>query len=189
MFFRPLYRQTMLKDLNADQLKLAQLMSNISEKGYSAGWMQGLEFALWEALIGGDKNYGRHRITQSEIEELKSLSEKCSCWIVFDDNHEELSMKIKEWQREFNEGKSKRTYQQIDEILWNDWDPIGVNEMPEARDEYNSYVLAVLNLKLSGAELETIAQYLFQIEVDRMGLFGNLDNCRRVSQIVCNLAL
>jgi hypothetical protein len=29
----------------------------------------------------------------------------------------------------------------IDEILWNDWDPIGVNEYGEdARDEYQSYL-------------------------------------------------
>lgn len=27
-------------------------------------------------------------------------------------------------------------YKRIDEILWFDWDPIGVNQIEEARDEY-----------------------------------------------------
>ena len=31
-------------------------------------------------------------------------------------------------------------YKRIDEILWEDWDPIGVNDVEEARDEYQSYL-------------------------------------------------
>ena len=42
----------MLQDLNNDQLLLAELMSRISEAGYSAGWMIGLEFDLWETMNG-----------------------------------------------------------------------------------------------------------------------------------------
>jgi hypothetical protein len=44
----------MLKDLNSDQLLLAELMSSISEDGFSASWMEGLEYELWEILNGGD---------------------------------------------------------------------------------------------------------------------------------------
>jgi hypothetical protein len=33
----------MLTDLNEDQLALAELMSQISQAGYSAAWMDGLE--------------------------------------------------------------------------------------------------------------------------------------------------
>jgi|GEM_PF-915568 len=179
----------MLKDLNEDQLKLAELMSNISEEGYSAGWMDGLEVSLWAALNGGNRNYGRHEITPSEIEELKFLSEKCGCWIIFDDNNEETPMEVKEWEKKFDEGKNKSAFQLIDEILWKDWDPIGVNDMPEARDEYRSYVSKLLDLNITGAKYEVMAQHLFQLEIGHMGLNGNLENCRRVAQIIVNLAL
>jgi hypothetical protein len=151
--------------------------------------MQGLEFALWQVIKGGERNYGRHLITQSEIEELKLLSEKCGCWIIFDDTHEETPMEIKEWERKFGEGKNKSTFQLIDEILWKDWDPIGVNDTTEARDEYRSYVSTLVDLKITGAKYEAIAQHLFQLEVGHMGLNGNLENCRRVAQNIVNLVL
>jgi hypothetical protein len=38
-------------------------------------------------------------------------------------------------------------YKKIDEILWQDWDPIGINDMSDARDEYDGYVSQLFNLK------------------------------------------
>ncbi|HEY0667388.1 MAG TPA: hypothetical protein VGD22_04375 [Sphingobacteriaceae bacterium] len=69
----------------------------------------------------------------------------------------------------------------MDDILWLDWDPIGVNEYEEARDEYYSYLPEVFRLKIENAEKETIAQYLYRIETQNMGLFGDIENCRRVA--------
>ena len=76
----------------------------------------------------------------------------------------------------------KIIYKKVDEILWHEWDPIGVNEFEEARDEYYSYLPEVIRLKNSEADNETIAQHLFKIETERMGLFGNIENCRRVAE-------
>jgi hypothetical protein len=87
------------------------------------------------------------------------------------------------------EDRLKNAFNQIDGILWNDWDPIGVKEISEARDEYHSYVWKVVDFKLTGVASEIIAQYLFQIETGHMGLTGNLEDCRRVSQIIINLVL
>ena len=42
-------------------------------------------------------------------------------------------------------------YRKIDDILWLDWDPIGVNDMAP-RDEYQSYVPGILRLVKSKAE-------------------------------------
>jgi hypothetical protein len=78
--------------------------------------------------------------------------------------------------------KHKDVYKQIDEILWNDWDPIGVNEYEEARDEYQSYLPLVFNLKKNNAGKETIAQHLLKIETESMGLFGNIENCKSVAE-------
>ena len=87
------------------------------------------------------------------------------------------------------EDRLKHAFNQIAEILWNDWDPIGVNGISAARDEYHSYVWKVVDFKLKGVDSDVIAQYLFQIETGHMGLTGNLENCRRVSQIIMNLVL
>ncbi len=54
--------------------------------------------------------------------------------------------------------------QKIDEILWFDWDPIGVNDYPEARDEYRSYVPEIYDLKILGADRALIAERLLKIE-------------------------
>ena len=96
----------MRRDLNEDQLKLADLMSNISEDGYSAGWMEDLEFNLWDALNGGEKKYGRHIITSSQLEELKFLSQMCGCWIIFNGEQEETAIDIEEWRKIFIDARN-----------------------------------------------------------------------------------
>jgi len=58
----------------------------------------------------------------------------------------------------------------IDEVLWRLWDPIGVNDIPEARDEYSSYAAGVLGLLRRGAGDEQIIRHLQAIETERMGL-------------------
>jgi hypothetical protein len=75
----------------------------------------------------------------------------------------------------------KTLYNEIDKITWNHWDPIGVNEYEEARDEYYSYLPKILRLLLSGAARNTIADSLFKIETKNMGLMGNYDNCLAVA--------
>ena len=59
---------------------------------------------------------------------------------------------------------------EISQVLLREWDPIGVSDEPEAQDEYDSYVYGVLNLLLRGASAEEIAEHLFLIETERMGM-------------------
>ena len=51
------------------------------------------------------------------------------------------------------------------------WDPIGVNGIPEAADEYDAYVAqAYVMLMDHEAGVEEIATYLFRIATEHMGL-------------------
>ena len=52
---RRLGARNMLRDLTPPQRQLADFMSDLSENAYCAGWMSGLEYALWEwrHLTGG----------------------------------------------------------------------------------------------------------------------------------------
>ena len=64
-------------------------------------------------------------------------------------------------------------YKKIDDILWFDWDPIGVNEFAP-RDEYQSYVPEVFGLVKANADRQQIAERLFKLETDNMGMGGSI---------------
>jgi hypothetical protein len=83
--------------------------------------------------------------------------------------------------------EQKSIYKKIDELLWKDWDPIGINDSEEARDEYQSYIPRIFSFKINRADKETIAQYLYKIETDNMGLGGNIDNCRTIADKILNI--
>jgi hypothetical protein len=87
----------MLKDLNTDEASLASYMSNISEKCWSAAWMENLEFELWHAVVTGPKTYGHDLITQLDIDYLQLQSVKANCWIIFQETNEETSISLNEW--------------------------------------------------------------------------------------------
>jgi len=61
---------------------------------------------------------------------------------------------------------------EIDRVLWDVWDPIGMKELRGPRDEYESYVDGVYELLVSGASDDAIAQHLHHIASDNMGLNG-----------------
>ena len=89
--------------LTPPQRALAEYMSSISEKAYYAGWMDGLEYALWEAVLGLRKEYGRTTFAAEHTEALKRLSAGCAGWIVFDDEREETWISTAEWNKRYTE--------------------------------------------------------------------------------------
>jgi hypothetical protein len=73
-----------------------------------------------------------------------------------------------------------KLYKSIDEILWSDWDPIGVNK-DGVRDEYEGYVPQVFQLKISGANKIEIAKYLYKIVTENMGMESNMKFSERIA--------
>jgi|SRR5438128_5344846 len=57
----------------------------------------------------------------------------------------------------------------IGKVLLQDWDPIGIRDVPEAQDEYDGYVGGVYRLLASGASPHDVATHLSTIESGRMG--------------------
>lgn len=74
-------------------------MSELSERAYHAGWMEGLEFSLWRAIDGGSRSFGRTEITDDQVARLRQLAEECGGWIVFDEMNEETFVTSSEWKR------------------------------------------------------------------------------------------
>ena len=50
--------------------------------------------------------------------------------------------------------------ERIQQLLWEDWDPIGVNAAPGAFGEYDAYAEDVLRLIRNGRGVDEIAEYL-----------------------------
>jgi hypothetical protein len=55
-------------------------------------------------------------------------------------------------------------------ILMDDWDPIRVRGVPEAADEYDSYLGPIGARLRDGKSADEIAAYLTDVEENRMGL-------------------
>jgi hypothetical protein len=59
-------------------------------------------------------------------------------------------------------------------VLLAEWDPIGISEIPEAQDEYDSYVGGVYSLLTRRyVDRHEVFAHLWQIETEYMGLNGN----------------
>jgi hypothetical protein len=97
-----------LADLSPDQRRLADYMSELSELAYCAGWMKGLEFALWEVVQGRRTRYGQTVFTQAQRQELASLAERIGGWIVFYDQQEESFLPLEDWKHAFEKGNSEQ---------------------------------------------------------------------------------
>jgi hypothetical protein len=94
--------------MKTDAIKLRDYMSELSERAYRAGGMEGLEYALWEALLKGRLKYGLFQITRAHTSKLKELSDRCGGWIVWDDDFGEAFMPLDQWQKKYNADRKSR---------------------------------------------------------------------------------
>jgi len=73
----------------------------------------------------------------------------------------------------------------IDDILWFDWDPIGINDIAP-RDEYQSYVPEIFGLVKAKADRQEIANRLHKLETENMGMGGTIENCLTIADKILN---
>lgn len=69
-----------LSDDPAAARALEAYMSDISEECYCAGWLHGLEEALWGFVQNGPGQWGQGDVTAENIAELKRLSDAAGGW-------------------------------------------------------------------------------------------------------------
>jgi hypothetical protein len=58
----------------------------------------------------------------------------------------------------------------VSDILWNDWDPIGISSFSNARDEYDAYVIPICRLLAAGPDQAAIYHELVHLAQDIIGL-------------------
>lgn len=76
-------------------------------------------------------------------------------------------------------------YKKIDDILWFDWDPIGINDLAP-RDEYQGYVPEIFGLVKAKADRQEIANRLYKLETENMGMSGKIENCLTIADKILN---
>ena len=78
-------------------------------------------------------------------------------------------------------------YREILAILLKSWDPIGVQDIPEAQDEYDTYVIPLSKLLISNKSEHEIFEYLWWIETEYMGLSGDRSRIEAASRLLHSL--
>lgn len=67
----------------------------------------------------------------------------------------------------------KELYKKVDQILLEEWDPIGVNDYDGANGEYRGYIPSIIQLLDEHAYESKIAKLLHQHAKVNMGLSSN----------------
>ena len=70
----------------------------------------------------------------------------------------------------------------VDEVLHYIWDPIGVAGVPEARDEYYSYITPIFDFLLEGKTQNEISKTLLDMSTGHMGLTYSKELKKRTEQ-------
>jgi hypothetical protein len=111
----------------------------------------------------------------------------------FDDNRLEEEVKSaillfsrnKKLKDNLTAAKDFLLYKKIDDILWFDWDPIGINDIAP-RDEYQGYVPEICGLVKAKADRKEIAKRLHKLETENMGMSGTIENCLAIADKILN---
>lgn len=82
--------------------------------------------------------------------------------------------------------KANKIQESIRRILFEDWDPIGINSFAP-NDEYDSYVGGIYRLLASGASEYRIIERLYQLETVNMGLDGSRERLKSVAEKLLKL--
>jgi hypothetical protein len=77
-------------------------------------------------------------------------------------------------------------FEVVDRILWEVWDPIGVNDIPEARNEYSGYVPSVVQQLACGPDAYKLAQHLYSLENVSMSCVTDVQHRNTVAETLLN---
>lgn len=84
--------------------------------------------------------------------------------------------------------KRKELWQAVKEVLFQEWDPIGINSNPACSEEYDSYVSTIVRFLQAGADEYKIAEHLRNLQRVSMGLSSaNEERDHRVARRLINL--
>jgi hypothetical protein len=78
--------------------------------------------------------------------------------------------------------RARTLHQRIKNVLLHEWDPIGVQDIPEAQDEYDGYVPRIYAMLISRKPVHEVLEYLWWAEKEHMGLCGNYQRTKLIAE-------
>ena len=87
---------------------------------------------------------------------------------------------------DYNE-KARKIHQEIHKVLLGEWDPIGVRDIPEANDEYDSYIPTIYKMLISDKTKNEIFDYLWWIETEHIGVSGDRQRTEQITKRLIDL--
>ncbi|SIQ07478.1 hypothetical protein [Maribacter ulvicola] len=82
--------------------------------------------------------------------------------------------------------RKSKLWEQVDRILWEDWDPIGINYSGH-ENEYSGYVPSVIKLLKQDADVQKIAELLLEHANITMGVPTSLEEHLMVAKKIKQL--
>lgn len=79
-------------------------------------------------------------------------------------------------------------FDRVRRILMSDWDPIGIQDAPQARDEYDDYARQITRRLADGASTTDVSSHLLEIETNTLGLPGNRRRAAAVARKLWQIA-
>jgi hypothetical protein len=75
----------------------------------------------------------------------------------------------------------------IRQVLLRDWDPIGVADVPQAQNEYDSYISQIYGMLIRREPRHKLVDFLWWVETEHMGLYGNRQRTERVADLLLQI--
>lgn len=79
-------------------------------------------------------------------------------------------------------------HNRIDEILFYQWDPIGVSDSNWPRDEYKLYVNKVLDLAVNNTTAQPLAEYLTYLSTEIIQSTVSNERTCKVAELIFSIA-
>ena len=76
--------------------------------------------------------------------------------------------------------RARHYHAAIRTMLLTEWDQIGISHIPEAQDEYDSYVGGIYRMLIAHVNRAELLTHLWQIETEHMGLSGDRQHTEAV---------
>ncbi len=86
-----------------------------------------------------------------------------------------------------NVQRAKSYQEAIRLILLREWDPISVADVPQAQDDYDSYISQIHGLLVRREPRYKMVDFLWWAETEHMGLYGNRQRTERVADLLLQI--
>ncbi|NDP59178.1 MAG: hypothetical protein GZ090_07465 [Oxalobacteraceae bacterium] len=78
--------------------------------------------------------------------------------------------------------RARSLHQKIHEVLQKDWDPIGIQFISDADDEYGAYVPAIYSMLIARKPSSQVLEYLLWLETEHMGLTADRQRTQKIAE-------